>query len=480
MANKEWDEATPISNSEWDSAVPLTQDISQPQKMSLIDKIAERYSKVPIAGNQPLALPRMGMRAAGQTIGAVGDAVGSAVDASGLMPWIGKNMPSPVRQIGGALAAPVKQVMQSKPVQSMVSAYDKLDPELKTDIESAANALSVLPIGKGGQMLGQGAKAVAKSEGAKIVGDLGRITTDALAKATKYEANTNLRPVVKKAFEKAGVKPGRNIKSEIFYDRAATATEDIVRYAPEKISTAERPLEAAADGLYNAEKQIFKEGDALVKAAGKEGLPLANRNLKIKEILSPESKYATVLAREPALKKELDLMLKSKSSTAEQLQNEIKNANGKAKNKQLTTTANEIHADIQDALRKDLETGLQSLDLEGHSDLWKRYGALKDVQKQIESLAVKAYGRKNVSYLDILSTAGVLVGTMTRSPLGMLASTIIPGVLHGSKYITSQERILKNMFKAVEKKVSRKELADRIRSHYFKNKLVPPPAPINQ
>lgn len=441
MANKEWDEATPISNSEWDSAVPLTQDISQPQKMSLIDKIAERYSKVPIAGNQPLALPRMGMRAVGQTIGAVGDAVGSAVDASGLMPWIGKNMPSPVRQIGGALAAPVKSILQSKPVRGMVNAYDSLDPELKTDIESAALIGSVMPVGK-----------VVK--GFAPVKTTGKI--DAMIdKAIVNGYTKGIKPTVVGKSDASLVRKAN--------DNVKIAVRDIVDNTPVPISKSDDVLDAFSDGVYSTKKKIWQEATNISAQAGKQGakvdiLPVINDMKAIKTDVLLQAGNPNVVSTIDPFLRSWENLLKTKGrylspTDAEDL---ITALNNKAKHFWKDPNSHDMAATVEriaQNLRKQTFDAMEGMEGEAYKDLRKRYGAQLAIEKEVTNRAT-IYGRKNdFGFFDLanIPAASEFVSALaTGRPLGMLKSG---GILAAKSYMKAKNdpsNIVRKMFKDVE------------------------------
>lgn len=453
---------------------------SQPQEQSLISKIIDRYKKVPIAGNEPLAMQRMGMRAAGQTIGALGDVAGAAIDKTGVIPALANS------QTGKAVGGVVQDLGNSKILQGILSSgkyymdqYGKLaakNPELATDIESAANVGLAMTGTKGMKTAGGAVEAGLNTEGANIAKDSFRV-------ASKYfqqgmDDSVNLRHSVKKAFEKAGVKPKDKIAAERFYDNATSAVQDIVKFTDPQnpISQSDRVLEAASNGLHKAKVDLYRQADALIQEAGAEGLPLINQKATIQSILDPNGKFAKVLSTNTGLRKRLEKKLveveKSPTATAEQIQMEIQDFNSRAASRNtISKTENTIDAMIADATRKDIEMGLQSLDKTGRAGLMKRYGALKDVEKQFADMAIKTYGRENFSYLDTISAAGGLTGLLTANPSLILAGLSTTATLHSIKAIRSPERIIRNLFKKAEKQQANKELMERLQSRYFRGKL---------
>jgi hypothetical protein len=453
---------------------------NQPQEQSLISKIIDRYKKVPLAGNEPLALQRMGMRAAGQTIGALGDVAGAAIDKSGVIPALANS------QTGKAVGGVAQDLGNSKVLQGILASgkyyidqYGKLaakNPELATDIESAANIGLAMTGTKGMGTAGKAVKSGLNTEAANIGKDALRVSSGYFKQG--MDESAGLRSSVKKAFEKAGIKPKDKIAAERFYDNATSAVEDIVRFTDPQnpISQSDRVLEAASNSLQRAKVDLYRQADSLIKEAGADGLPLVNQKDTIQSVLDPNGKFAKVLSTNTGLRKRLEKKLieveKNPAATAEQIQMEIQDFNSRAANRNtISKTENTIDAMIADATRKDIEMGLQSLDKEGRAGLMKRYGALKDVEKQFADMAVKTYGRENFSYLDTLSAAGGLTGVLTGNPAIVLASLSTTATLHGIKAIRSPERIIKNMFKKVEKQQANKELIEKLKSQYFQNKV---------
>jgi hypothetical protein len=443
---------------------------TMPEK-SLMGRIADRYKKVPISASDMLHM-RTPLVAAGQTVGALGDAA-----VTGIGNLVSAATPDVIK-------GEVSKLKNSKVLQGLMESskyygdiyrdWASRNPEQSTGIESIANIASVLPIGAGSKALAGGMGRIAATEPARIAKDATRIAAETF-KTIPMTQESGLRTTVKKAFEKAGIKPRDKIGADQFYDNATSAVQDIVRFSPEKISIAERPLEAAANGLNEAKSNLFKSADAMVKEAGMEGLPLTKQKEVIQSILDPNSKYKTVLDSSPELKNglvaKLDYLNKNGKATAEQIQTEIKHYNSRAANRNtISKTDNEIQALIANATREDLESGLMALDKAGHADFMKRYGALKDVEKQFADIAIKTYGRQNFSYLDTLSAAGGLTGILTTNPAVILASASTAGTLHGINLLRSPERYVKKMFKEVEKQQAKKELIDKLQSHYFRNK----------
>lgn len=445
------------------------------QEPSLLSRIAERYSKVPIAGTEPWAAPRMAMRAAGQTIGAIGDVAGSAL--GGVASYLTPDAVKPeLKSIGTKIAqSPVGQGASS--AMTFYSSLAKKYPELAKDVESAAQIGSMFPITKGAQVAGGAVKTAMNTEAANIAKDVARVglATAKAQVASPLESNT-LIPKVKAAFETAGIRPKDKLRAKEFYENATVAVNKISEYAPEKISDSVRPIETAVEGARNAKTALFAKADAITKASGMEGLPLNNQLATVNDILDPKGKFAKVLADEPALRDEILLVQKnlmaSNTATATQIQESLINYNSKAVSREkYSKSANKIHAEISTALNKDLEEGLAKVGGGERSATMKEYGAIKDVEKQLANLAIKEYGAKKFSYLDVLSTSGGLVGLATGNPSLVLASLTTLGTLEGAKHLVSPTRALRNMFKQVEKEQARKEFADTLKSRYMRGQV---------
>lgn len=465
MAREDWIDESQSSASDWVDDTQAT-----PKEQSLMGRIADRYKKVPVAGTEPLAAQRMALRGAGQTIGAIGDIVGAGIDATGIMDT----------GAAKAITKPIGAVMQSAPVQGAMGAYKDFagkNPGLATDVESGAQIASMFPITKAAKTIGGLGRSVLNTEGANIAKDVGKIgIATAKAQVAPTVENEALRSQVKKAFETAGLRPKDKLRAKEFYDQGVIAVKKISEYAPEKISDSVRPIETAVEGARNAKTALFAKADAITKASGMEGLPLNNQLATVNDILDPAGKFAKVFADEPALKEEIRLiqknLMESNTATASQIQESLINYNSKAVSREkYSKSANKIHAEISHALNKDLEEGLSKIGGGERSAIMKEYGAIKDVEKQLASTAIKEYGAKKFSYLDVLSTSGGLVGLATGNPSLVLASLTTLGTLEGAKHIVSPTRALRNMFKQVEKEQAKKALADTLKSRYMRGQV---------
>ena len=468
---EEWDNASAVTNSDWDNATPINA-TSTSGDISLMDRIKERYGKVPVSVKDVLQFKTPAI-AAGQTIGALGDAAftGLGKIAGAVTPDIIKD---DVKDLGRSLANSQTGKGLLESLAYWKDKYDKnLSPEQRTFLESTGNIASVLPVGKVGQLT---ASAVAKNEGIRMASDAAKVAKETVRTIKSVDDSAELLNKVKSSFETAGIRPKDKVMAKQFYANSAEAVKDISRYAPEAISKSDRPLEVAVAGVENAKKQLFSQADTLIKEAGSEGIPMNNKKAAIESILSPDSDFATVLDDMPDLRKELEAMQKrlevKNTATATQLQTDLTHRNSLAASREKFSKAgNQIQAMLADAVRKDLDEGLSALDINGRSDFMKRYGAIKDVEKQFANLAIKEYGAKPFSYLDILSTSGGAVGLATANPSLLLASLTTAGTLHSVKHLASPTRAMRSMFKSVEQDAAKQDFANTLKSRYAKTGL---------
>lgn len=452
------------------------------QGQSLLDKIKERYSKVPVSVSDVAHL-RTPVIAAGQTIGALGDAAATGIGkvAGAITPeFIKKD----VRDLGSQLANSQTGRGLLGSLTYWKDKYDKnFSPEQKTFLESAGNIASIIPIGKVGGVATDALSPLAKSEAVNIVGDAAKIGLNELKTIPLREVSDKKRigNIVKSSFEKAGIAPKDPMAAKKFYEAGADAVPNIAKYAPENIAKAERPLEVTVQGIQNAKKDLFSQADALVKEAGLESMPNKSQLAALEKLLDPSGDLYTVLRDErPELMKELltkqKSLLSNAPKTASQMQSEVIHYNSIAGNREkFSNIDKQINNALAVATKEDLELGLKALDLTGRKDLMRQYGNLKEVEKQLARASIKAYGRQNLSYLDVLTTSGGINALITSNPELLLLAATTAGTLHGLKKLFSPDRIIKNMFKDVEKITSRRELAEKIKSNYFKQKY-----PVNQ
>lgn len=456
----------------------LDEALDAPKEKSLMERIVERYSKVPVSAGD-LVTGRTPFVATGQTIGAVGDiattGIGKLLNA--VTPDIVKDE---AKEIGRSLANSQTGKLLLGTAGDLAGKYDKtFSPNQKEFLENAFNIASVLPVGKGAELTGKGLSAVAKSEPVKLASDIAKIGAETVRtiKPTDIADQVKIKKIVKDSFERSGVKPKDAVAADKFYTLGSEAVPDIIKFAPESIAKSERPLETAIAAMENAKKNIFAQADALTKQAGMNGMP-NNAQLKaINELLDPAGDKFTVLRdHRPELYKDLvslkEALEGNVPKSATQMQAEIAHYNSIAGNREkFSNIDRQINGALAGAIRQDLETGLQSLGIEGRNELMRRYGAIKEVESQLARVAVSAYGKKNLSYLDVLSVGSGVSGLVTANPSLLLMATTTAGTLHGLKRLKSPERILKNMFKDVEKIQARKEFADKLRSHYMKQQV---------
>lgn len=440
----------------------------------LSESMAKRASNVQSNVQQlskgQISRPEYTLRGFGEAAGAVGDVAGEAI--SGAAKFAFKNFLTPETQ--GTLKTAGTKVLQSKPGQTAIKGlqqgvagvekFARENPRLATNLGAAVNIASVIPIGKGAQVIGKEALAIPSD----TVGVLKRLNTPDVNKAIEAGISKGIKPSV--------VGKGSLAQMNTYKERAKEAVLNIVKNK-DKLSYVDdfgetisgrtpQTLKEMTEAVDQTKKKIFSEYSALATKAGGQGVSVdLNQvtgelqkiiNDKVVQTLSPETaKYAQGLTERFA---------QQGTFTPEQAQQAIANLNESLQSFYKNPTYGsfqkaQIDALIANNLREALDTTITGAVGEGYSALKKAYGALKAIEKDVIKRAV-VEGRKAekglIDFTDVFSAGDVVMGLSTGNVAQIAKGGIQKAVASYIKRINSPDNSIKNMFESVEKAIKNK------------------------
>ncbi len=433
------------------------------------------------------------LRTAGQGAGLVGDVIGES-----LVSLYKTVVPEKTQEeIKDALKRGFKTETGQKAlgiVQTGMEKYGefkKANPELAKDVEASANVLSMIPIGKGGQLAGRGAK-----EGINIGRDIVGITR----RVTPQEVDKQILSVVTRGMEK-GVRPSVTGKQTArqtgeYFKKAQSAVEDIIenksnlkfiaKNGGEVIGETPKTLKQFSEAIEQTRTNIFEKYNAMALKAGEKQIEV-DLNPVIKELekiasgkvmgdLSPNiSKYAA--------NKAMVLSERGKYTPME-AQDAIKMLNEDLKSfyrnpSYDSASRARIDATIAYKLRESLDEAIEKASGAGYQELKNKYGSLKAIEKEVNHRAL-IDARKNfkglADFSDVFSGAYAVHGIITMNP-GVMGAAAAKAVTKWYQHLNSPNTHIKKMFVNAEKLMQKRSMAEgayKPKSGYFKGS---PPEP---
>ena len=220
-------------------------------------------------------------------------------------------------------------------------------------------------------------------------------------------------------------------------------------------------LDQFSQAVSQTKAAIFKQYDAMAKAAGEQGAkvelePLAKEfdkvaTDKINMRLHPEvAKYAAEKA---------NALRQIGSMAPEEAQAEIAHSNAVTKAFQQNpnpsaiknTTAEAMYGNM---LRKGLDDSIESIKGPGYQELKNKYGALKTIEKDVAHRSIVDARKNNkqlIDFSDIASAAELSKGLLTVNPASVGASGVMKLVSAYYKHVNNPNTAIKSMFSDFEK-----------------------------
>lgn len=414
----------------------------------------------------------------GQIAGGIGDIVGAGISKGTeyLTDKISDN--KVVQDI--ATSKPVSDsldVLQStvgmaglEALKTGADAYKKFadaNPNVARDLENVVNIASLIPIGKGGSIVGK--------EGLAVYGDVAQATrrVGGVSKAEK-----GLGGAIDAGIEK-GIRPsvvGKKtaLQVEQYKNRAREAVKTIVKNKDkinikdefgEIVNGLPKNLDQFSQAIEQTKEAIYKKYSKLAKQAGEAGADID---------LTPIAKELGGLVKSPVLqdiapevvnyaKKRGASLLKRGRYTAEQAQEAIKQLNSSLeafyKNPSYGDFSKlQIDALIVNNMRKTLDSTIESAVGKGYQGLKNMYGSLKAIEKDVSKRAI-VDARKNakglIDFTDIFSAGDIIAGVATMNPAQIGKGAFQKAIATLYKMKNDPNRIIKKMFEGAEKSLKK-------------------------
>lgn len=409
------------------------------------------------------------LQTTGKIAGGIGDIIGRGIEA--VAPEFVKKG---VKKVGlEILETPIgKEGL--KALQGGMELYEgwkAKNPRAAANLEAVVNVASILPIGKGGQVVAKGAKAglpvVKEAAGAATTRIATSFAKRELSKIDTFIDSSlikGIRPAVKgtapqfKAFQGKAREAVFTILENKNNLKFADEAGDFVTKLPEN-------LREFSESVDQTKKFIFKQYDSLAQSAGEAGakvklVPIVKelRTVTKNKVLRDQAPEVVSYAERRAKA----LFNRKQYSTSEaQEAVEILNRNLEAFYKNPTydnATKVTIDAMIANNLRKGLDEAVSGITGKQYQVLKNKYGALKTVEKDVARRAI-VDARKNIKglidYSDILSGGQVVSGILSLNPALVASGATQKIIASVFKRINDPNRIIKNMFQKVDKVVER-------------------------
>lgn len=413
-----------------------------------------------------MADPTNPVRMFGQGAGALNDVVAEGARSIGKGVW---NTLDPAGQ--EALKGAGKYILESRPGKAIIGGlgaaqegwkgFKEKAPELATDLESAGNIVTLLPTGAALKGTGKLVK-----EGAATIGDVKRY----LIPKTIGGINNDIKSTVKVSLQKAGIKPkpSMTIKSDKFYDKAARGAERIVeRVKANNELEIPRNLEGFQRSVSTAKQLEIDDIKGALEKAGKHEISTRHQVDAIDEWLKSDIAKG-IEAKTPNVIKEAnelrETLVRQKFYTPGELNESITGYNEILRilyqsPDPKTHNLKGLYTKLADIERKVLDKTIEELNSPGFDNLKKNWGALKEIEGRVAQKASREAGKGKVTAWDtVLGSVGISA-LLHANPQLLTTAILATGAKQGLRYLRSPDRIVKNMFKDVEKLFDEKVIA---------------------
>jgi hypothetical protein len=394
-----------------------------------------------------------GIRALGQAAGGITDIIGEGIkSAVDIVPDVIKE---PIKKVGVDILQTEAGKAGLNAIKAGVDVYSQWkskNPRIAEDLEAIVNIGSLLPIGKGGQIIGKGA-----IRSVDVSADL--------VKQLTIQSEKSIEKSIIKNFEK-GVKPllpGKTSPTKLtgYRDDVLSAVKTINENKVNLTGQSPKSLQQLSEAVEQTKKTIFTKYDTLAKTAGEAGVgvdmaPIANElqtiiSNKALSITSPETiKYAENLFERLSGTGKLDA-----TTAQEVIQNYNASLQAFYRNPTYDTASKAaVDSMIANKMRQKLDDGISSLTGEQYSALKKQYGSLKSIEKDVIKASLRD-ARKNVKGLidfsDIFSGGQVVSGLLSLNPAQIAQGLTQKGIASFYRYLNDPNRSIKNMFEVTSK-----------------------------
>lgn len=483
-------------NSFLDKISGITAAPAPPQEKGFLsnvgDALSKRVSNIQDEWSTPdkglVGTAERNLRTGGQIAGMAGDILGEGVKS--LYKTI---VPESVQ---GAISSGAKAVAETPVGQMGINAakegynayqvFKKSFPDAAKDLEATVNIASLIPMGAGAKVAGEGV-------------NIGRDVVASAIQKTPQAIEQGLNETIKKGIEK-GVRPSVVGKQSIgqvdkYFANANDAVKNIIsnkqnlsfvdKYGEPKVSQLPGSLHEFSQAIDQTKKGIFDRYNQMAIQAGEKEAEVGLE--PIVKALQDASASKKLLDHDPTIAKYAGdyaerLAERGKYSTTE-AQDIIKTLNNGLQSFYKNPTYDSaskayIDALVADNLRKGLDGVIESSVGKGYGDLKRSYGALKGLEKDVNHRAI-VDARKNIKGLadltDPFSNSEIIGGILSANP-GMVAKgTAWRGFKEYIKFKNDPNHIVKKMFTSAEKQIGNKGFEPK--SKLYKGMMPPPPPP---
>ncbi len=344
------------------------------------------------------------------------------------------------------------QLKTLRGAKEAANVFAKEYPRAAEDIEAGINAINLIPAYQVGKFaIGAGAKNIVLKTVEQEVAETVKPTLEKtiLSSRGKYTAGD-----VEKYLSKGTDSVTDIVKNKETLKYTTTEGELIEGKLPKNYSQWN-------DAIYQREGELFKEYDAMNKAAGGKGAKVDLESLANK--LDEYGNNKVIISENPAAAKyalqKAEQYRVAGSYTAEEAQQALVELNKKFE-AFLKNPSPEKAVDVISGnnIRQSLYDAVMSSEGEGYEQLRKAFGAHKEIEMDVTRKAIAELKKTSkVDWLDIIAGAEFTTGLLALNPLMMTRAGVYEGLKRAWKWYKSPQREVKNMFAKTDKVISGRE-----------------------
>jgi len=465
MADIKWDDGTtePINSGgsqvQWDDGTSESLSIENVTEPSAFGKRLDNIGQIwtpktdeSVSESFAQSAPRV-FQTGGQIAGMANDVVGNLV-SSGVKAIYDATVPEEAqkafRDTVNSLAksgAGQSAIQGIKTVQDAYAKFKGAMPEAAANVEAVGNYAGIVPVGMAAKAVsGPAVKAAGVLKGA----------------VTPLKTVEKLDSMIDSAIEtgiKKGIRPsviGKQNASQVqkYYDNAKMAVRDIIQNSPENLPSS---LEDFSKAVLDTRKGVYSQYSTMAQTAGENGAvvdltPIISKmeelggSPKLRRVNSETADWLLGKANEwkklPTTidpTEAEDIIASLNSSTKSFWKNPNYNDTGKVA----------MTEGITKQLRSATDDAINAYQGPGYQELKNRYGALKNIEKEVTDRAT-IDARKNLKGFfdisDIASAGEFAYGLAKMDPASMVAAVTMRGMKNYLKHLNDPNRIIKDMF----------------------------------
>lgn len=310
--------------------------------------------------------------------------------------------------------------------------------------------------------------------GARQVDELFTTSDAALEKRIQEQFQKGVKPTVRGKENLGQVEKYKN--SALAAVDVITKNKDNLKFADDvgEVVTGRTPesLKEFSESITQTKEKVFKEYDALAKAAGEKGLQIdvaklsdeldAVINDKALQLSNPEAvKYAQGVK---------ERFSQAGPLTADEAQNVIKNYNNSLQAFYRNPTPEGLTRNAVDALmvnqvRKSLDEGIEGLTGKEYQALKNQYGALRTIEKDVLNATLRDARRNTAGLIDFtdIFTGGQLITSLASGNVaGIAGAATQKGIKSYFKYLNDPNNVVKKMFQTADKLNARSQFPSKM------------------